>query len=268
MFTHNNPLCSLLCSLFVVLTLFVVGMSLSAAQAAPPAPVVLAASSLQNVLEEAAVQWERRGHAKPVLSFAASSALARQIEAGAPADLFLSADEDWMDDVAAKGALIGGTRHGIIGNRLVLIAPVNSPLRLRIAPGFKLASALGADRLAMADPDSVPAGKYGKAALTALGIWPQVVQKIAPAENVRAALLLVERGAAPLGIVYASDAMTSKAVRVVDVFPANCHPLIRYETAQLKTSASPEAAAFGAFLVTGPVRAIFLRHGFSPLPKP
>lgn len=226
-------------------------------------PVVLAAASLQESLTEAANAWAAKGHAKPVLSFAASSALARQVMAGAPADLFLSADEEWMDAVAKAGLLRAGTRTTLLGNRLVLIAPASSKVRLTPARGFALARALGSGRLALADPDAVPAGKYAKAALTHLGVWTSVAAKVAPAENVRAAMALVERGAAPLGIVYATDARASKAVRVVGVFPASSHPPIRYPVALLKASRSRDAAGFRAFLLSKQGRAIFVRHGFS-----
>ncbi|MBE1527590.1 molybdate transport system substrate-binding protein [Sphingopyxis sp. OAS728] len=226
-------------------------------------PVVLAAASLQESLTEAANAWAAKGHAKPVLSFAASSALARQAIAGAPADLFLSADEEWMDAVAKAGLLRAGTRTTLLGNRLVLIAPTSSKVRLTPARGFALAKALGAGRLALADPDAVPAGKYAKAALTHLGVWVGVAAKVAPAENVRAAMALVERGAAPLGIVYATDARASKAVRVVGTFPAASHPPIRYPVALLKASRHRDAAGFRAFLLSKQGRAIFVRHGFS-----
>ena len=236
---------------------------------APPAmaqgrgPVVLAAASLQESLTEAANVWAAKGHAKPILSFAASSALARQVIAGAPADLFLSADEEWMDAVARAGLLRVGTRTTLLGNRLVLIAPAPSKVRLTPARGFPIAKALGTGRLAIADPDAVPAGKYAKAALTALGVWPSVAAKTAPAENVRAAMALVERGAAPLGIVYATDARASKSVRIVGTFPAASHPPIRYPVALLKASRNKDAAAFRAFLLSKQGRAIFARHGFS-----
>ena len=226
-------------------------------------PVVLAAASLQESLTEAADAWAAKGHPKPVLSFAASSALARQVMAGAPADLFLSADEPWMDAVAKAGLLRPGSRVTLLGNRLVLIAPVSSPVRVTPARGFPLAKALGAGRLAVADPDAVPAGKYAKAALTRLGVWTSVAGRLAPAENVRAALALVERGAAPLGIVYATDARASRAVRVAGVFPASSHPPIRYPVAVLKASRHRDAAAFRAFLLSRQARAIFVRHGFS-----
>lgn len=226
-------------------------------------PVVLAAASLQESLTEAADAWAAKGHARPVLSFAASSALARQVIAGAPADLFLSADEEWMDAVAKAGLIRAGTRATLLGNRLVLIAPAASRTRLTPARGFPLVKALGSGRLALADPDAVPAGKYAKAALTCLGVWNGVAAKVAPAENVRAAMALVERGAAPLGIVYATDARASKAVRVVGTFPAASHPPIRYPVAVLKASRHKDAAAFRTFLFSKQGRAIFARHGFS-----
>ena len=236
-------------------------LGVAPAQAAPP--LVLAAASLQESLDEAARAWAATGHEKPVLSFAASSALARQIETGAPADLFISADEPWMDAVAAQGLIRPGTRVSFLANSLVLVAPVASRVHLAIRHGFPLARALAGGRLAMADPDAVPAGKYGKAALTSLGVWPSVENDIARAENVRAALALVERGAAPLGIVYATDARASKAVRVVGVFPAASHPPITYPVAVLKASTSPDAEAFRRFLTGARGKAIFARYGFT-----
>ena len=195
---------------------------------AEPRPlVVLAASSLQEALDAAADGWARRGHPRPVLAFAASSALARQIERGAPADLFLSADEQWMDAAEAAGALRPGTRRDLLTNRIVLVAPASSAAQAGLPDAAGLVAALGNSRLAMADPDAVPAGKYGKAALEHLGLWVAVSGKLAWAENVRAALTLVESGEAPLGIVYATDARASRSVRVVGTFPASSHPPIR-----------------------------------------
>jgi len=236
--------------------------TLSPALAQPQGPLVLAAASLQESLSEAAALWSAKGHPKPVISFGASSALARQIGAGAPADLFISADEPWMDDVAAKGLIVPRTRVSFLSNRLVLIAPVDSKLRLSVGPRFPLARALGSGRLAIADPDAVPAGKYGKAALEKLGVWPVVADKLARAENVRAALALVERGEAPLGIVYATDAKASARVRVVGVFPSSSHPPITYPVAKLKTSTNPDAEAFRRFLLSREAKAIFARRGF------
>ncbi|WP_324741654.1 molybdate ABC transporter substrate-binding protein [Tsuneonella sp. CC-YZS046] len=226
-------------------------------------PLVLAAASLQESLGEAADSWARRGHPRPVISFAASSALARQIASGAPADLFISADEPWMDHVEKAGLIAPKTRVSFLANRLVLVAPAGSKARLAIGPRFPLARALGEGRLAMADPDSVPAGKYGKASLEKLGVWKAVSPKIARAENVRAALALVERGEAPFGIVYATDAKASAKVRVIGQFPASSHPPITYPLARLKSSTNPEAEAFRRFLVSPAGKAIFVRHGFA-----
>lgn len=225
-------------------------------------PLVLAAASLQEALGEAADAWAARGHPRPVISFAGSSALARQIEAGAPADLFISADEQWMNHVAAKGLIRRGTRAPFLSNRLVLVAPARSSTRLAIRPGFALARALGTGRLAMADPASVPAGRYGKAALERLGVWPDVSRKVVRAENVRAALALVERGEAPLGLVYATDARASARVRVAGVFPASSHPPITYPIAVLRASDHRDAEAFRRFLISREGKAIFAARGF------
>ncbi len=234
----------------------------SARDAKPP--LVLAAASLQESLTAAADLWAKRGHAKPTISFAASSALARQIDAGAPADLFISADEPWMDDVQKNGHVAPGTRVSFLANRLVLIAPADSKTTIAIRKGMPLAQALGDGKLAMADPDSVPAGKYGKAALTSLGVWPQVQAKVARGDSVRAALAFVERGEAPFGIVYETDAKASKAVRVVGVFPENTHPPITYPIARLTTSTSGEAEGFRLFLISATGRALFQSYGFLP----
>jgi len=232
------------------------------AAAQPRAPLVLAAASLQESLGAAADAWTRRGHPRPVISFAASSALARQIESGAPADMFVSADEVWMDYLAARKLLRGGTRVPLLTNRLVLVAPAGSKLRLTIGRGFPLARALGKGRLAMADPDAVPAGKYGRQALTRLGVWHSVKSRIARAENVRAALAFVARGEAPLGIVYATDARAEPGVRVVGTFPAASHAPITYPVALLARSTSRDAEVFRRYLVSPQGKAIFRRFGF------
>jgi len=249
---------------------FLVGFCLIVLAALAPAaaagakpPLVLAAASLQEALTAAADAWTAQRHERPVLSFAASSALARQIGAGAPADLFISADEPWMDDVEKRGLVKPGTRVSFLANRLVLIAPAASRARMAIRPGMPLAEALGDGRLAMGDPDAVPAGRYGKAALIALGVWPAVGTKVARAENVRAALALVERGEAPFGIVYETDAKAAKGVRVIGVFPPGSHPAIRYPIARLTSATSPEAEGFRRFLISGAGRAIFARYGFT-----
>lgn len=242
-------------------------LAAASAHAASP-PTVLAAASLQEALTEAADAFARQRHPRPVLAFAASSALARQVEAGAPADLFVSADEEWMDALAAKGRIVPQSRRNLASGTLVLVEPASGRTRLAIARGFPLARALGTGRLALADPASVPAGKYAKAALTALGAWPSVQGRIAAAENVRAALALVERGQAPLGIVYRTDALASGKVRVVGVFPAGSHPPIRYPVALVAPingrQMNPEAEAFRRFLLGPQGRAILARRGFGP----
>lgn len=244
--------------------LLAVGLLLPAvAASAQRPPLVLAAASLQESLTAAADAWAAKGHPKPTLSFAASSALARQIDAGAPADLFLSADEPWMDDVQKHGKVVPGTRVSFLANSLVLIAPAASTARIAIRRGFPLARALGGGRLAMADPAAVPAGKYGKAALTTLGVWPSVQARVIPGDSVRAALAFVDRGEAPLGIVYGTDARADRKVRVVGTFPANSHPPITYPVARLAGAASPDAEGFRRFLISAPGRAIFRRYGFT-----
>lgn len=248
--------------LFLLLFLLVSGLAATPVEARGRGPLVLAAASLQESLTAAADAWAAQGHDRPVLSFAASSALARQIEAGAPADLFLSADEPWMESIAAKGLVRRGWRAPLLTNRLVLIAPSGRAIRLPIRRGFPLARAIGDSRLAMADPDSVPAGKYGKAALMKLGVWSAVSGKVAAAENVRAALAMVERRQSPLGIVYETDARATRAVQIVGVFPAASHPAITYPLALLSRSSHPQATAFYRFLLSPRGKAIFRRYGF------
>ncbi|KQS51335.1 molybdate ABC transporter substrate-binding protein [Sphingomonas sp. Leaf198] len=238
-----------------------VGLASGTAQAQRP-PLVLAAASLQESLTAAADAWAKKGHIKPTISFAASSALARQVESGAPADLFVSADEDWMNELAKKNLIVATSRVTFLGNRLVVAAPADSKVRIPVRPPAALARVLTAGPLAMADT-AVPAGKYGQASLEKLGVWAQVSPKVVRAENVRATLALVERGAAPLGIVYATDAKASAKVRIAGVFPENTHPAITYPVARLKASTNPDAEAFRRFLVSREGKAIFVRYGFS-----
>jgi len=225
-------------------------------------PLVLAAASLQESLNAAADGWAHKGHPRPVTSFAASSALARQVEAGSPADLFISADEDWMNYVARRGRVRQGTRVSFLFNNLVLIAPASSRAKLTIGRNFPLARALGGGHLAMADPESVPAGKYGKEALTKLGVWPSVQRKVVGAENVRAALRLVDVGEAPLGIVYTTDALADKGVRIVGTFPATSHAPISYPVAVLSTSTNKDTEGFRRYLLSAEGKVIFRRFGF------
>ncbi|MDT8757143.1 molybdate ABC transporter substrate-binding protein [Sphingomonas psychrotolerans] len=231
----------------------------SRAGAAQRPPLVLAAASLQESLNAAADAWARLGHVRPVLSFAASSALARQVAAGAAADLFISADEPWMDDVERRGLIVPGSRATLVGNRLVVVQPA----RARPAGTAPLSRLLTRGRVALADPASVPAGRYAQASLTRLGLWAMVAPRIVRAENVRAALALVERGAAEWGLVYATDARASQRVRAVRMLPAASHPPIRYPIARLRGSASPDAEGFRRFLLSGAGRAIFARFGFT-----
>jgi molybdate transport system substrate-binding protein len=233
---------------------------------APKPLVVLAASSLQEALEAEAQAWAAQDHPHPTLSFAASSALARQVESGAPADLFVSADETWMDTVEKAGALKAGTRRDLLTNSLVLIAPAASTATIDLANPASLDAAIGRGKLAMADPDAVPAGKYGKAALEHLKLWAGVSGKVVRAENVRAALALVESGETPLGIVYATDAAASSKVRVLATFPADSHPPIRYPIAVLATSTNGQADGFQRFLASSRGRAIFAQYGFGLVP--
>jgi molybdate transport system substrate-binding protein len=222
------------------------------------APTVLAAASLQDALDEVASSYPIR----PVIAYGSSAALARQIVNGAPADIFISADLDWMDYVEQKNLLAPGTRRNLLGNRLVLIAPAKQPVKLQPAPGFPIAKALGSGRIALAEPNSVPAGKYAKAAFEKLGVWDQVAPRVAAAENVRAALALVARGETPLGVVYQTDANVERGVVVAGVFPADTHPPIVYPVAALKT-AKEGSAKFLEFLSRPQSRAIFEKHGFA-----
>jgi molybdate transport system substrate-binding protein len=243
---------------------------LAAAAAAPASAqgrdlIIFAAASLKNALDEANVQFAREKKRKATTSYAASPALAKQIEAGAPADVFISADLDWMDYLAERKLIRPETRANLLGNKIVLVAPVGSNVRLAVGPDFPLAQALGDGRLAMADPASVPAGKYGKAALEKLGVWPTVSAKVAPAENVRAALLLVARGEAPLGIIYQTDAAAEKGVRIVGAFPESTHPPIVYPIAVVAGSAVADASDYVAFLKSAAARPAFETQGFTPL---
>jgi len=226
-------------------------------------PLVLAASSLQESLEAAADAWQAEGHPRPVLSFAGTPALARQIEAGAPADLFISADEQWMDELARKGRIEHGTRATFLGNSLVLVEQAAKRTQLTLESGEELAQALGSGKLAMADPETVPAGRYGREALVSLGAWPRVEDRIVRTENVRLAAALVGAGDAPFGIVYATDARADPRLRVVATFPQSSHTPIAYPLALLATSRSPDAEAFRRFLLSPEAAAIFERFGFT-----
>ncbi|HLY05058.1 MAG TPA: molybdate ABC transporter substrate-binding protein [Rhizomicrobium sp.] len=222
---------------------------------------VFAAASLTDALNEINTAWTKETSHSAAMSFAASSALARQVEAGAPADAFISADTDWMDYLDHRNLIQRQTRKDLLGNHLVLIEPASSPAQISIAPRFDLAGALAGGRLAVADPDSVPAGKYAKAALTALGVWDSVATRLASAENVRMALKYVARGDAPLGIVYTTDAISEPQVRIAGTFPDATHPPIVYPVA-LTTNAKPLARDFLSYLTGAHAGAIFRKDGF------
>jgi molybdate transport system substrate-binding protein len=245
-----------------------VAVLLAAAQASagagPAAPAVVrvyAAASLTDVLPAVVEPYRQRTGTEIKFTFAASATLARQIDNGAAADLFVSADGEWMDYLEGRGLIRAGSRADLLGNRLALIAPADSPVVLEIRPGFALAAALHGGRLAVADPDSVPAGRYARAALTALGVWPSVAGQLVRAESVRGALTFVARGEAPLGIVYATDAAAERRVRTVALFPADSHPPVRYPLAETAT-ASAAARSLATYLRSGEAAAAFAASGF------
>lgn len=223
---------------------------------------VFAAASLREALDEQARQFAAATGNKVVVSYGASSALAKQIDASAPADVYISADVDWMNYVGQRNRLVPDSRVDLLRNALVLIAPAASKATLEISPGFGLAAALGTEKLAMADPGSVPAGKYGKSALEKLGVWTSVEKHVARTENVRAALALVSRGEAPFGIVYKTDALADKGVRVVDMFPPDSHPPIVYPAALLASGKSAAARRLLDYLRSNPARAVWEKYGF------
>ena len=236
------------------------------ALAQQPTPMRLfAASSLQGVLAAHLQQWSAATGTPVTATYDASSALARQLDNGAPADVFVSADAEWMDWAQQRKLIQPQTRVNILGNSLVLIAAQDMTEALAIAPGFPLAAALGNSRLAMGLPDSVPAGRYARAALSSLGVWADVAPKIAGANNVRLALALIARGEAKYGIVFGSDALAEPRVRVVGTFPATSHPAIVYSFALTAGSTNPGAALFLKSLSSPSARQIFETAGFTML---
>jgi molybdate transport system substrate-binding protein len=235
--------------------------------AAPPVAaadlLVFAAASLRNALDAADMAYQRESGTRITVSYAASGTLAKQIENGAPADLFFSADPVWMDYVEAQHLLKAGSRIDLLGNRLVLIAAKDSRVAIEIKPGFDFAALLGRDRLAIGDPVSVPAGSYAKAALEKLGLWGSLQGRLAPTADVRAALTLVSRGEAPLGIVYASDVAADPGVKIVARFPPESHPPIIYPLAVLAHATKPEADAYRAWLASPSAAPFFEQQGFT-----
>lgn len=223
---------------------------------------VFAAASLKESLDAVARGYEAATGDKVVVSYAGSNALAKQVENGAPADVFISADSDWVAYLEKRGLTVPGSRRDLLGNDLVLVAPAASKVSLGLVPGVNLVAALGDRRLAIANPDAVPAGMYAKDALTMLGAWPAVAKRLAPTESVRAALLLVARGEAPLGIVYRTDALAEPRVRIVDKFPEATHPQIVYPVVRVKRGTSPSAQRFEDYLGSPQARGVFEHYGF------
>ena len=224
---------------------------------------VFAAASLTDAMKDIAAKWVAAGHKPLVMSFGSSSTLARQIEQGAPANVFASADEKWMDYLAQKNLIVADTRKDLLGNDLVLVVSADTPMHVTINKGFELMALLGANgRLATGDPAHVPVGIYAEQALQKLGLWDSVSPRLARTEDVRAALLLVERGEVPAGIVYATDAAVSKAVMIAGTFPADSHDPVSYPFAVTKSGDTPEAHALLQFLSSPPARAVFAQRGF------
>lgn len=242
-------------------------MPLRAADSSDPELLVFAAASLTNALDEIGTAYTQQTRQHVTFSYAASSALARQLEAGARADVFFSADLEWMDYLQARNLIDRSTRRNVLSNRLVLVAPADSKIGLKIAPGFALGAALGSNgRLATADPESVPVGKYARSALTSLGVWNDVADRLVRADNVRSALAFIARGETPLGIVYETDAKVEKRVRIVDYFPADSHPPIVYPIA-VTAPARPAARQFVEFLRSAAAQDIFKKYGFQTTPQ-
>lgn len=230
--------------------------------------VVFAAASLKNALDNVNAAWKAETGKEATVSYAASSALAKQIESAAPADIFISADLQWMKYLSDKKLIKPGSEIELLGNRIVLIAPKDSKAEIAIAPGFDLAALLGDGKLAMADVKAVPAGKYGKAALEKLGAWASVEGKVAQAENVRAALKLVSIGEAALGIVYQTDANAEPGVKVIGTFPADTHEPIVYPVGLTMESKNADAEAFVKFLQSAKAKELFEAEGFTFLVAP
>lgn len=226
---------------------------------------VFAAASLKNALDAINAEWQKESGKETTVSYAASSALAKQVEQGAPADVFISADLAWMDYLAQKKLIKDDTRSELLGNRIVLVSGTADAKPVEIKQGFDLAALVGDGRLAMGAVDSVPAGKYGKAALEKLGVWSSVEQKVAGAESVRAALLLVSRGEAPYGIVYQTDAAADPGVKVVGTFPEDSHPPIVYPIAITTDSKSADATAYVDFIKSDKAAPLFEKQGFTIL---
>jgi molybdate transport system substrate-binding protein len=225
--------------------------------------LVFAAASLKNALDAVNIAWQADTGRTATISYAASSALAKQIEQGAPADIFISADLDWMSYLSERKLTRPETELRLLGNRIVLVAPADSKAEVAIAPNFDLAGLLGDGRLAIGDVKAVPAGKYAKAALETLGVWASVEAKVAQAENVRAALKLVSTGEAALGIVYQTDAAAEPGVKILGIFPGDSHPPIVYPAALTMDAKHADAAEFLKYLQSARAKGLFEAQGFT-----
>ena len=253
--------CFVVCALFFLVLAGVLG---SRAEAADEKVTVFAAASTTNALTDIGKMFMEKKMGEFTPSFASSSTLAKQIENGAPANIFLSADLKWMDYLAEKKMIAQASRIDLLGNRIVLIAPADSKLgKIVVTSTLKLSELLADGKLAMGDPDHVPAGIYGQKALQSLGLWSDIQDRVARAKDVRAALALVERGEAPLGIVYATDAAISDKVKVIGVFPEDSHPAIVYPVGAVAGMDTPAARRFLAFLKSPEAKAVFEKYGFS-----
>ncbi len=263
-----KPTNHLICTLFAVLTVLTglgSGTMVGISAAAEPEVVVFAAASTTNAVTEIGAMYEARQLGRITLSFASSSTLAKQIDNGAPADVYISANKKWMDYLEKKHLLNSGSRVDLLSNRIVLIVPVDSTIKkIDVSPGFSLVTALGGEeRLSIGDPDHVPAGTYGRKALENLGSWNSLKDRLAPMKDVRAALVLVERNEAPIGLVYATDAAISSKVRVAATFPLDSHPPIVYPVATIADGKAAEAKKFLSFLKSSDARKVFEKYGFS-----
>lgn len=246
-------------------------VALALVAAAPAAPafaaddvIVFAAASLKNALDDVIAGYHEKTGKTVKASYEASSTLAKQIEQAAPADIFFSADLTWMKYLHDKNLTVADSEKSLLGNEIVLVAPKDSTATTTIAPGFDLGAVLGPDgKLAMANVESVPAGKYGKAALTKLGVWDSVSARVVQADNVRAALAFVAKGEAPAGVVYATDANAEPAVKVLGTFPADSHPPIVYPVALIAASTNPDAKAFLEFLESDAAKPAYTKQGFT-----
>ncbi len=251
--------------LVAVLTLGIaLGFNSAALCADTDTVTVFAAASTTNAITDIGKMFTEKGKGKFVPSFASSSTLAKQIESGAPANVYLSANQKWMDYLDEKKVIVPSSRFDLLANTIVLIVPGDSKVKkVEIGPGFDLVKLLGDGRVAMGDPDHVPAGIYGKQALEHLGLWKAVEPKVARSKDVRAALTLVERGETPFGIVYATDAAISDKVKIVGTFPADTHPPIVYPVALVKGKDTAVAKSFLDFLKTNEAKAVFKKYGFT-----